>query len=705
MRARISALLLVTALGCGAAPGPHSNSTAAPLATMPAAPTAAAPLSFAAASSATAAPAGPVPTLPAEPHPDTRPRAVDIASMPQIRGAAISPDGQQVAYVLREARLDPDTKPSDSDTTGGWKTEAQLWLVSRAGGAPRRLTQAEKGVSSPQWSPDGRTLAFLRSHDKKRAIHLLPVGGGEAEILDLGELTPEDFHFAPDGRSIAFTAAPPRSAAEKESAWRSGGAVDEATRWRSSQLWILQPGSKPRQITKGPEHIVSFRWSPEGRRFAVMTSRSSDPYEASSLPTLRVIAAETGAVVRELEREPRSFGNFAWSPDGRHVAVERAEGTLTLLNSLRVHEVEAGRSWDVAAKLDMTLGGFVWSGDARSLTLLVLERTGSKLVRVPTAGGKPTALGARTTRMVDGISQADRSGRWAVSTSSTPSDPSAPTVVDLQSGALQVVAPQTGRIAGWKIAKTEVVRWKNADGLEIEGIFTSTPHVATGAAPLMVLPHGGPDGVSQERFSGGAQYFAARGFSVLQPNYRGGLAYGHAFYAANRGRLGEIEFADIESGVDALIAAGRVDAQRLYYGGWSWGGYVTAWTIGHTRRYRAAMVGAGIVDVVGQYVGSDINHGVAAQWEFRGNPWKQPEEFAESNPMHSLHQVVTPTLVVHGDQDERVPVAQGRTLYRALADVGCEVRLLTYPREPHGFQEPAHAAHLLASWAAWYAAH
>ncbi|MDC3958786.1 S9 family peptidase [Polyangium jinanense] len=644
-------------------------------------------------------------TLPAVPHPETRPLAVDVASLPRIQGVTISPDGQQIAYVVKETRFNPEAQPSDSDTSGGWKSEAQLWVVGRAGGAPRQLTRADKPVGDPKWLPDSRAIAFVRSNGGGRKIHVLPVDGGEAEVLDVGELEFEDYELAPDGRSIAFTAAPPLTAAEKEAAWRSGGVVDEAARHRASQLWVLERGGKaPRRVTTGQENVLAFRWSPDGRRFAVITSPSSEPHDAAMRQSARILSAADGTVVRDLTREPRPLGSVAWSPDGRYVAVHSGKNTLSLLNALNVYEAESGRSWDVVDKLDATIGSFAWSGDGRNLTLVVAERTGTKLVRVPAAGGSATQLG-RTTRLLGPLGTTDRSGRFATALSSTPTDPQAPTVVDLQTGALQVVAPQSNRIAGWTVAKTEVVRWKNADGTEIEGLLTVSPHAGAGPAPLLVAPHGGPDDVSQDGFNPFVQYMAARGYSVLRPNYRGSFGYGQAFYAANRGRLGEVELADIESGVDALIASGRADPQRLYYGGWSWGGYVTAWTIGHTRRYRAAMVGAGVVDVVAQYAGSDINHGAAAQWEFRGDPWKQPEEFADSNPLRWVSKVVTPTLIAHGDEDSRVPPINGLLLYRALTDIGCEVRFHRYPREPHGFGEPAHQVHLWTTWAAWYAAH
>jgi dipeptidyl aminopeptidase/acylaminoacyl peptidase len=299
-----------------------------------------------------------------------------------------------------------------------------------------------------------------------------------------------------------------------------------------------------------------------------------------------------------------------------------------------------------------------------------------------------------------------RTGATFAALSSTPADPWAPTVVDAKTGRATVLDLPGAPASGWPRGEVEVISWRSPEGDVVEGILTLPPGLAKGTRPpLWVFPHGGPDDVSQLGFFGWERFLAARGYAVLRPNYRGSTGYGHGFYAANRGRLGEIEFLDIEAGVDALVAAGRVDGDRLFYGSWSWGGYLTAWTIGHTQRYRAAVAGAAVVDVVTQYVLSDINHGVSAEWEFRGSPWTAPERFDGSNPMRHLSKARTPTLVLHGQADERVPFSQGQILHRALKDLGIEVEFLAYPREPHGFQEPAHAVHMLDAWADWFARH
>ena len=219
------------------------------------------------------------------------------------------------------------------------------------------------------------------------------------------------------------------------------------------------------------------------------------------------------------------------------------------------------------------------------------------------------------------------------------------------------------------------------------------------------MPHGGPDDVTTTRFSALAQYFVSRGYSVLRPNYRGSFGYGFAFYAANRNRFGEVEQADIESGVDQLIRDGLADPRRLYMGGWSWGGYIATWTATHVHRYRAIVAGAAVSDVTVSYSLSDINHGVAAQWEYRGDPWNQTEHFDRVNPIRYVTQVKTPLLLLHGDADARVPFVESVQFYRALKDLGREVEFWAYPREDHGFTEGAHRVDYVKRWADWFDAH
>jgi len=356
-----------------------------------------------------------------------------------------------------------------------------------------------------------------------------------------------------------------------------------------------------------------------------------------------------------------------------------------------------------ASELELTLARA--RADSRSLLVTEKARTRSRLLRVPLAGGQGAPL-PFSGRVIDGEPQRGARGARLVFLSSTDRAPDDVTVLELASGQVRLATHLNPQVDSWPLGTQKVVRWKDAEGVEIEGLLTVSPAARPGApAPLVVVPHGGPDDVTQERFSPLTQYFASRGYSVFRPNYRGGTGYGFAFYAANRNRFGEIEQADIESGVDALIASGDASPGQLYFGGWSWGGYITAWTIGHVHRYRAAVAGAAVSDAMLSYSLSDINHGVAAQWEYEGDPWRQLEHFDRPNPIRSAREMRTPTLILHGQADNRVPFQSSIQLYRALADQGVDVTFWAYPREDHGFVEPAHRVHYVRAWADWYDAH
>lgn len=643
---------------------------------------------------------------------EVHPTARDIAGMSVAGDPQLSPDGRMVVYTLRTRAFDADELAGASESEAGWSSAQQLWIAPADGTVPaRRLTFGEAPATSPRFSPDGRWLAYLRREGGVSKIHLLRIssgayGGGEPVVLELGKLEPGDIRFSPDGKSISFLAALPLNDEEKAEKSSAGGMIRFGDEWRNDQLFLTPTqGGKVTAITHGREHVIQYAWSPVGDRLAIVTSQSSNPYEAFSLNKVKILDAATGETLRDLERFRRVIGHIEWSPDARFLAYEKGDNTLSLLNTLTVHDVKRGEFFNAAKKLDPTLKGFVWTEDG-SIVAHTYQGVASRFYRLAPDGSKADLLPS-SKRVFGDSFVTDVNRRFAVGISSTPSSPPNPTRIDLRSGDASVVTDVHPYAAEWTMPKTEIVRWRNEEDVELEGVLW-TASVSTNTAgppPLMVLPHGGPDDVTVENFGAWATYFAASGFNVFRPNYRGSFGYGLSFYSANRGRLGEVEFADIESGVNALIKAGRADADRLVYGGWSWGGFCTAYTIAHTTRYRAAVAGAAVTDTVNQYALSDINHGVAAMWEYTGLPWTKPEVFDRASAVRHIQGAITPTLIIHGMADDRVPFGQGVTLYRALSDVGCEVEFLAYPREPHGFREPAHVEHMLSAWATWYQDH
>ncbi|MEJ7597259.1 MAG: prolyl oligopeptidase family serine peptidase [Kofleriaceae bacterium] len=633
----------------------------------------------------------------------TRPLPHDMAQIRGLRGIAISPDGARVAYIVRSPTFDPAAKPSDDDTKGGWKVDQQLFVVDRAGGPQRQLTFGDDPVTQVRFSPDSKRLAFVRKKGKRQALHVLELDGGEPRVVTLGAYELKTYDWAPDGKAFTFTAERPGTDDGKAEQWRRGGA-DLYEEFEQTHLFVVPvAGGEPRHVNPGSDTVNAYAWSPDGKRIALVLLKTADPVDAFQRV---VVMPAAGGAVTELDRgdgkTPFLVTKLAWSPDSKRLAYSlTARGGLSHIDELRVRTVDSDRVVDAAARLDLEITGFVWSGDGRSLLTTALARTVSRLYRLPAAGGaaKEIPIGKRVLFSLEG----DRAGRYLVAASSTPTMAANPTVIDVERGTARPITSINPQLAAWTIVPKQLVSWKNREGVALDGLLTVTSHVTAGAPPpLIVLPHGGPDGVTVETFDGWPQFFAARGYSVFEPNYRGGTGYGRAFYESNRGKLGEIELADIEPGVDALIAAGKADRGRLFYAGWSWGGYLSAYTLGHTDRYRAFMVGAGVSDTVVQYVTSDINHGPAADWEFKGRPFNQPDAFSRPNPALSFARAKAPTLIMHGREDSRVPFVNAQVLYRALSDRNVPVTFWAYPREPHGFQEPAHVQHLMETWAAFF---
>lgn len=631
------------------------------------------------------------------------PTSAELVQLHTPADLALSPDGRQVVYTVATATFDSSARVAGDDTKTGWKRERQVFVTDIATQQTRQLTRGDALASAPCWSPDGRTIAFLRNVGEHAAIHLMSLGGGEPRRLDTGELDPASIAFSPDGAWLGFLAEEPLEADEKQLRHVRGGAIHWEFEFPETHLHRIAVAGGVAQMVPGTTNVVAYEWAPDSKRVALVTSANGDPYLASSVDRVSVVQAADGSFVSTLDLPEGPYTVAHWSPDGHSILAPGLQGGLSNVNALYVADAATGKVRDLVSSADLGFAAASWSADSKSVVAVVRRGTATTLERFAAAApGTGTPLGF-SGRVISGDLVTAASSPRLAFLSSTDRTPDQVTVFDPAPARTLVVTDLDPQVATWPLGTTRVVRWKNAEGVNIEGVLTLAPGAHEGApAPIIVMPHGGPDDVTTTKFSALAQYFASRGYSVLRPNYRGSFGYGFDFYAANRNRFGEIEQADIESGVDQLIRDGLADPKQLYFGGWSWGGYITTWMVTHVHRYRAAVAGAAVSDVMHSYSLSDINHGLAAQWEYKGDPWSQLSQFDRPNPIRYVKDCTTPLLLLHGQADTRVPFSESVQFYRALKDLGRSVQFYAYPRENHSFVEPAHRVDYVKRWADWY---
>jgi dipeptidyl aminopeptidase/acylaminoacyl peptidase len=347
-----------------------------------------------------------------------------------------------------------------------------------------------------------------------------------------------------------------------------------------------------------------------------------------------------------------------------------------------------GAAKQLTAKFDLPVGTPVWSRDGHTIyfSTNVLEAIEVYSYDVTSGAVKQLSRRGGSTS----VTEISRDGKTIVGTSSAAMQP---TELYASTGNFSSLKPLTDHNAWLKdyaLANTEIVKWKSKDGTEVEGLLTKPVGYEAGKkVPFLLNPHGGPTGASLNNFSGTVQVLAANGFAVLQPNFRGSTGKGLAFAQANKNTWGKGDYEDCMTGVDAMIASGVADPNRLGAFGWSYGGYMTFWILTQTDRFKAVSPGAAISNIYSMYSQNDIQRYL--RWFYSDKaPWEAQELYWDRSPMKYVKNVKTPTMIMHGQVDTRVPIAQAQEFYMALREMKVPVEFVVYPRENHGFTEPRH---------------
>ncbi|OGD23027.1 MAG: hypothetical protein A2W03_04630 [Candidatus Aminicenantes bacterium RBG_16_63_16] len=603
-----------------------------------------------------------------------------------VGAVQVSPDGRRVAYTVTEPVMTEDRS----------EFLTQIWMAAADGSGSFQFTRGEKSSDNPRWSPDGPWIAFVSERSGKNNLWLIRADGGEAEMLTDIKAGVGAFAFAPDGSSIAFTMTdPPSEQEEKDQKARNDARVvgeDD----KMTHLWLVPvtrdaAGKRePRRLTKGGFTIGSWDWSPDGKTiiFDHAPTSLADDWTRSDISVVDVASGAVKAFASTRAAESRPL----FSPDGARVVYTLSDDPPTwgLTARAAVAPAAGGPPKALAATHDEQPDIEGWSADGRGVYFTETRGTVTRLGFLPVDGGPPQLIDSGSSGVFNvNLSSTRAMFGLSVQTTDSPAEAfatPATTWSPLQVSRANADSPKH------PLGKTEAIRWKGADGLEIEGLLTYPVGYEKGRrCPMVLVIHGGPTGVFIQSYIAGRNVypisaFAAEGWAVLRCNIRGSSGYGRAFRYANYKDWGGRDFKDLMAGVDHVVAMGVADPDRLGVMGWSYGGYMSSWVITQTKRFKAASIGAPVTNLM-SFTGTADIPGFIPDY-FGAEFWNDLSPYIKHSAMFNIKGASTPTMIQHGEEDIRVPFSQGQELYNALKRQGVRVKMVAYPRQPHGLREP-----------------
>lgn len=623
------------------------------------------------------------------PLPFTIERLVDLEHPSDVQ---LSPDGAAVAFVLGKPY-----KP-DRDTPA----PKAIYLIEVASGVQRKLTGSTGMNDQPCWSPDGKRLAFVssRANPEEAQLYLIERDGGEAQALTDLRGTVGVPQWSPDGCWIAFLYS---GALDKQEPPEPDPiVVDESPSF--NRVWSVNVDTHAlHPLTPADYHVFEYIWSPDGTRLLVLMSSHPNPAEgwyAAQLHTVDLAAGD----IRQVCQIPHQIGRLTWSPDGQSIAfvsgIMSDEGNIS--GEVYVVPAAGGEARCITPGIDHSITWIEWRDDG---ILYGGRHIDSCVVGTIDPESGSHRLISKGMYSINGFGaqrvHAARNGdRFAVLKSSFGSESNI-YLGSLNGGEWQRLTNLAFDREAFPPLHVENRFWSHPDGTPVHGFLVFPPGYTPGKRyPLFVHMHGGPSWSYVPYFtSPWERLMAARGCLVLMPNPRGSWGRGHAYQTANVGDLGGGDWQDINAGIDAVIAEGLADPERIAAGGWSYGGYLVAWAVTQTDRFRCAIAGASITSY-------ESNYGVVSnrEWQttmFGSNVYDDYDLHRSRSPIAFASRVKTPTLLVHGEKDPLAPVQQAMEFYIALKHFGVPTQLVIYPREPHGFSERAHQIDLFQRMLGW----
>jgi dipeptidyl aminopeptidase/acylaminoacyl peptidase len=645
----------------------------------------------------------------------TQPRYLDketFFQMETVTAPDISPDGSQIVF------------------TRGWtdvmkdQSQGNLWMVGSNGERPRELTQGAWRDSEPVWSPDGKRIAFLSTRSGTPQIHVMWADTHEISELTHLDYAPSALRWSPDGKWIAFNMTlpdespilpiklpkTPKGAQLAKPAvivdrltWGRDGVGPVAKGYAHVFVVDSTLGGTPRQVTLGNYNHSTAEWSTDAGTIYVSGIRKPDAEYLKGDSEIYAIDVKTLAV-KQLTTRKGPDTNPRPSPDGQWIAYTGydEQGLTNTISSLYVMDPSGGRQRLWAGKFPSSPADIHWAADSSGVYYAMQENGVENLYFAPLKLDYPDKPRPITTgtQVLTGVSFSHNGNAAAVRSSFQ--EPGTLVAFNLERpGEMKkLVDVNEDVLTGVKLGDTEELRYTAPDGLKVQGwLIKPAAFDPSKKYPMVLYIHGGPWSMYTIGFNWDFQNFAANGYAVLFVNPRGSTGYGQEFVNGIQHSYPGKDYDDLMAGVDAALAKGWVDKDNLFVCGGSGGGVLTAWIVGHTNRFRAAVSMRPVIDW-----GSFVGNTDGANWydQFTKYPWEDAEQYAVRSPLHYVANVTTPTMVMTGESDLRTPITQSEEFYRALKILKKETLLVRMPEEFHGWRRPSHRVMQQLYLLAWF---
>jgi dipeptidyl aminopeptidase/acylaminoacyl peptidase len=647
----------------------------------------------------------------------------DLQKIVNVSSPEISPDGKSIVIIVSRVNWAED------------RYDGQLVLVDIATGAQRQLTNIRKGLGSPRWSPSGDRLAFLAEpgEEKQAAaqIFVLPINGREPQQITSAPLGVEQFSWRPDGSFLAFASPdePPNQAEidKHHDLFEVGDNDFLATSAPTpSHIWLIPAiGGTAKRLTSGAWSVAKtaayappspLSWSPDGTH--ICFTRQADPHSGDADQTLVEILDVDSGQIRQLTKRSsfESFGHF--SPDGSKIAYlfPRDGDFSNSENEIFVTPSTGGDGTDLTRALDRNVQLAIWMPDGKSL--LVSGTDGTRAViwiqpldgvarRLDLGDANPSLdLGDANPSWLNWLVPDGAVGKYGsiAFIGITPTQPTELYYLASPDAEPKRLTDFNHQIAALDLGRTDGFEWKGPDGFAEDGVVVYPPNFSHDKKyPLVLYIHGGPQEASTTSFDFFPQLLASHGYVVFEPNYRGSDNLGNKYTRALMNDAANGPGRDIMAGIAALEKHGFIDESRIGVSGWSYGGFMTSWLIGHYHIWKTAVSGAASNSRASAYNLSDYN--IIERFGFGGSPWKKEyaKAYEEQSPITYAGAITTPTLILHDTGDPTVPITNSYAMYHALKDNGVTVKFIALPIHGHWPDDyPVHESDILRVWLEWF---